>query len=67
MDQSVPRPSPRPNAISASAVVPVGATRIGGIDINRPRARATLAAALAVAVAPQGFTVAQFTPPRCRQ
>jgi hypothetical protein len=39
----------------------LGATRIGGIDINRPRARATLAAALALAVAPQGFTVAQFT------
>jgi hypothetical protein len=38
----------------------LGQTRIGGIDINRPRARATLAAALALAVAPQGFTVAQF-------
>jgi hypothetical protein len=39
----------------------LGATRIGGIDINRPRARATPAAVLALAVAPQGFTVAQFT------
>jgi hypothetical protein len=39
----------------------LGATRIGGIDINRPRMRAALAAALAMAVAPQGFTVAQFT------
>jgi len=39
----------------------LGATRIGGIDINLPRARAALAAALALAVAPQGFTVAQFT------
>jgi len=39
----------------------LGATRIGGIDINLPRARAALAAALALAVAPQGFAVAQFT------
>jgi hypothetical protein len=36
-------------------------TRIGGIDLNRPRVRAALAAALALAVAPDGFTVAQFT------
>jgi hypothetical protein len=36
-------------------------TRIGGIDLNRPRVRAALAAALALAVAPAGFTVAQFT------
>ena len=36
-------------------------TRIAGIDINLPRVRAALAAALALAVAPQGFTVAQFT------
>jgi hypothetical protein len=35
-------------------------SRIGGIDINRPRMRAALAAALALAVAPEGFTVAQF-------
>ena len=39
----------------------VAATRIGGIDMNLPRIRAALAAALALAVAPQGFTVAQFT------
>ena len=39
----------------------LGATRIGGIDINRPRLRAALAAVLALAVAPQGFTVAHFT------
>jgi hypothetical protein len=44
-----------------SAPSKLGATRIGGIDINRPRMRAALAAALALAVAPQGFTVAQFT------
>jgi hypothetical protein len=36
-------------------------TRIGGLDLNRPRVRAALAAALALAVAPTGFTVAQFT------
>ena len=39
----------------------LGQTRIGGIDLNLPRARAALAAALALAVTPQGFTVAQFT------
>jgi hypothetical protein len=39
----------------------VAATRIGGLDINQPRVRAALAAALALAVAPQGFTAAQFT------
>ena len=36
-------------------------TRIGGIDLNIPRVRAALAAALSLAVAPAGFTVAQFT------
>ena len=36
-------------------------TRIGGIDMNIPRVRAALAAALALTVAPAGFTVAQFT------
>jgi hypothetical protein len=39
----------------------LGATRTGGIDLNRPRVRAALAAVQALAVAPQGFTVAQFT------
>ncbi len=39
----------------------LGATRTGGLDMNRPRVRATLAAALALAVAPAGFTVAEFT------
>ena len=38
----------------------VGATRIGGIDLNKPRIRAALAAALALAPAPGGFTVAEF-------
>jgi hypothetical protein len=39
----------------------IGATRIGGIDLNKPRIRAALAAALALAAAPRGFTVAEFT------
>jgi len=39
----------------------VAGNRIGGIDMNIPRVRGALAAVLALAVAPQGFTVAQFT------
>ena len=39
----------------------LGATRTGGIDLNKPRIRAALAAALALAAAPHGFTVAEFT------
>lgn len=39
----------------------VGATRVGGVDVNKPRIRGALAAVLALAVAPQGFTVAEFT------
>ena len=39
---------------------PIGATRAGGIDLNKPRSRAVLAAALALAIAPGGFTVADF-------
>src|SRR5258708_26135689 len=38
----------------------IGATRTGGIDLNKPRSRAVLAAALALALAPGGFTVADF-------
>jgi hypothetical protein len=37
-----------------------GATRTGGIDLNKPRIRAALAAAVALAPAPHGFTAAQF-------
>ena len=37
----------------------LGATRTGGIDLNKPRIRAALAAALAMAAAPRGFTVAE--------
>jgi len=36
----------------------IGATRAGGVDINKPRIRATMAALLALAVSPDGFTVA---------
>jgi hypothetical protein len=39
----------------------LGATRTGGLDMNLPRVRAALAATLALAVAPAGFTVAEFT------
>lgn len=38
----------------------LGATRVGGVDLNKPRMRAALAAALALAIAPSGFTVAGF-------
>lgn len=38
----------------------IGATRVGGVDLNRPRMRAALSAALALACAPEGFTVADF-------
>jgi hypothetical protein len=38
----------------------VGTTRIGGIDLNQPRIRAALAAVLALAPTPGGFTVAQL-------
>ena len=39
----------------------IGAVRTGGIDLNKPRMRAALAAAAALAPAPRGFTVADFT------
>ena len=38
----------------------LGATRIGGVDLNKPRMRDALRAALALAPAPNGFTVAEF-------
>jgi hypothetical protein len=38
----------------------IGATRTGGIDLNKPRIRAALSAALALATAPRGFTVAEL-------
>jgi hypothetical protein len=38
----------------------VGRTRIGGVDLNQARMHAALAAALALAPAPMGFSLAQF-------
>jgi hypothetical protein len=38
----------------------LGATRAGGIDLNKPRIRAALSAALALTAAPRGFTAAEF-------
>jgi hypothetical protein len=38
----------------------IGATRVGGVDLNRPRMRIALTAALILAVAPDGFTVADL-------
>jgi len=38
----------------------IGATRVGGIDLNKPRIRAALAAVLALAAAPGGFKVADL-------
>ena len=35
----------------------LGQTRVGGIDLNKPRMRAVLAAVLALAPAPTGFTL----------
>jgi hypothetical protein len=35
----------------------IGATRVGGVDLNKPRIRAALAAVLALSIAPAGFTV----------
>jgi hypothetical protein len=37
----------------------VGRTRVGGVDTNRPRMRAVLAAVLALAPAPDGFRASQ--------
>ena len=39
----------------------LGASRVGGVDLNKPRMRDALRAALALAAAPNGFTVAEFT------
>jgi hypothetical protein len=39
----------------------VGKTRVGGVDLNRPRTGTALAAVLALASSPTGFTVAELT------
>ena len=38
----------------------LGATRVGGIDMNQARIRNTIAAVLALAIAPAGFTVSDL-------
>jgi hypothetical protein len=38
----------------------LGTTKIGGIDINKPRTRTVLNAILSLACAPRGFTVGDF-------
>jgi hypothetical protein len=38
----------------------IGATRVGGVDLNKPRVRTTLHAVLALSTAPGGFTVADL-------
>jgi hypothetical protein len=42
------------------AAATLGATRIGGVDLNKKRMRDALSAVLALAPAPHGFTVADF-------
>jgi len=39
----------------------IRATRVGGVDVNKSRIRAALHRVLALAIAPEGFTVAQLT------
>lgn len=38
----------------------IGATRVGGIDLNKPRMRQAIAALAALSAAPDGFTVADL-------
>ena len=38
----------------------IGAVRVGGLDTNKPRTRAAMAGVTALAVAPDGFTVADL-------
>jgi hypothetical protein len=38
----------------------IGATGVGGVDLNKPRIRAALSAVLALSAASGGFTVAEF-------
>ncbi len=38
----------------------VGSTRVGGIDLNKPRTRAALAAGLSLSLSPKGFIVSEF-------
>ncbi len=38
-----------------------GKTRVGGVDVNKPRMQAVLSAALALVCSPKGFTARQFS------
>jgi hypothetical protein len=38
----------------------IGNTRVGGVDLNKARTRTTLSAVIALAAAPDGFTVAEL-------
>ena len=38
----------------------IGAVRVGGLDTNKPRTRAAMAGVIALAIAPDGFTVADL-------
>jgi hypothetical protein len=42
------------------AAAQVGATRVGGVDLNQPRIRTALAAVLALSPAVEGFTVSEL-------
>src|SRR6476646_5493980 len=39
----------------------LGASRVGGVDLNKKRMHAALSAVLTLAPTPHGFTVAEFT------
>jgi hypothetical protein len=39
----------------------IGATRVGGVDLSKPRIRHAMSAVLALSAASGGFTVAEFT------
>ena len=43
----------------------IGAVRVGGLDTNKPRTRAAMTAVTTLAIAPDGFTVADFAAQVC--
>jgi len=43
------------------AATQIGATRVGGVDLNKPRVRAALSGVLALSATSGGFTVAELT------
>ena len=52
--------SPTASSTSCPPASMLGATRVGGVDLNKARIRDALSAVLALAAAPNGFTVAEF-------